>query len=328
MSDTTPPNAPETPSFHSSDDTPVAPPPPARSGASARTWIIAGVVTAIVVVGVIWFMSRSDSNSTASSAAPAAAGQGGGRGFPGASGTITKINGSTITVKADDGTETKIVTNSDTTVTLSGDVKVNDIAVGDQLTVTGTVDGTNVTAERINDMGDVQVGQGRGQGGQNGQQDPNGTGNFTPPTDANGNIIGRGQGGQNGQQGGPNGSMPNGGSLPNGGSIPNGAPGGQGGGMTAGQVTAVDGNTITMTGRNGSTYTVTLSSSTTITKSRIGKVSDLKVGDIITAFGQSASNGELTATRISQGALGAGGGNLGVAGGRGGRGQDTTTTTR
>ena len=93
--------------------------------------------------------------------------------------------------------------------------------------------------------------------------------------------------------------------------------------MTAGQVTAVNGNTVTITGRNGTTYTVTITASTTITKDRTGKVSDLKVGDAITAFGQS-DNGTLTATRITQGTLGLGGG-LGVAGGRGGN-QSTTTT--
>lgn len=62
----------------------------------------------------------------------------GGGGFGGTAGTITKIDGDTITIETEDGQTYQIEVGSDTSVTLLGDV--SDLAEGDDITVVGTPD--------------------------------------------------------------------------------------------------------------------------------------------------------------------------------------------
>ncbi len=65
-------------------------------------------------------------------------------------GTITSIDGSTITLKLTDGSTVKVSTSGSTTVTKSSTAKVSDLATGETITVTGQTDSSGgVTATRI-----------------------------------------------------------------------------------------------------------------------------------------------------------------------------------
>jgi len=79
------------------------------------------------------------------------------------------------------------------------------------------------------------------------------------------------------------------------------------GGLTAGKITSIDGDTITLTLADGSTVKVSTSGSTSVTKTSKAKVSDLKTGDSVTVIGEADSSGNVTATRISEGDAGFGG---------------------
>jgi len=102
-----------------------------------------------------------------------------------------------------------------------------------------------------------------------------------------------------------------------GGGVPSGFPGGQGGagagtngargGFTSGTISSISGDTISVKLADGSTVKVTTSGTTTVTKSSTAKVSDLAEGETITVIGQADSSGDVTATRISEGATGLGG---------------------
>ncbi len=229
---------------------------------SARTWIIAGIAAAVLAVGSVVGISVV-SGHTASSAATttAAAGQNGGPGGGfggGTAGTISAIDGSTITLTGTTGTATKVTTSSSTTVTSSATAALGDIAVGDQVSVMGTISGTDVTAQRITDTGTTaDAGPGQGQ---------------APPS-------GSGQTGQ---------------------APPSGA-GGPGAGAR-GQVTSIDGSTMVITATDGTVYTVTTSSTTTVTKVTTSSLSALSVGEQVQVRGSTATDGTVTAERITEGA--------------------------
>lgn len=96
------------------------------------------------------------------------------------------------------------------------------------------------------------------------------------------------------------------GTFPGGGGAGGGAGGGSGG-FTAGTIASIDGDTITLTLADGSTVKVTTSSTTTVTKTDTGTLSDLAKGDTVSVIGATDSNGAVTATTVSEGALGFGG---------------------
>lgn len=81
--------------------------------------------------------------------------------------------------------------------------------------------------------------------------------------------------------------------------------GGGFGGGTSGEITAIDGDVVTLTLEDGTTVTVTASSDTTYTVT--GSLTDLAVGDTVTAVGETDDDGNVTATSISEGS-GFGGG--------------------
>ena len=89
--------------------------------------------------------------------------------------------------------------------------------------------------------------------------------------------------------------------------VPGGA-GGPGGDLTAGTITGIDGDTITLTLADGSTVKVTSRSDTTVTTSETSSVSDLAKGDTITVSGTKDSDGNVTATTVREGDAGFGGG--------------------
>ena len=92
----------------------ATPRPPARPR-STRSWIVGGVA-AVAIAGGAMFGINTVSSHSASSAAQTMPGGGAGRGpgGMGTQGTITAINGSTITVKTASGT-TKVTTGAATT---------------------------------------------------------------------------------------------------------------------------------------------------------------------------------------------------------------------
>jgi hypothetical protein len=84
------------------------------------------------------------------------------------SGTISAIDGSTLTVTATDGTAVKVATSSTTTVTRSAASDVAGLALGEQVTVIGPTANGAVTAQTISE-GTGGMGFGGGAGGPDGQ---------------------------------------------------------------------------------------------------------------------------------------------------------------
>jgi len=75
---------------------------------------------------------------------------GGAGGFT--SGTVTAVDGSTVTLELDDGSTVTVTTTDDTAVTTTDEASVSDLAEGDSLTVVGeTDDDGNVAATSINE---------------------------------------------------------------------------------------------------------------------------------------------------------------------------------
>jgi hypothetical protein len=100
---------------------------------------------------------------------------------------------------------------------------------------------------------------------------------------------------------------------------------GNGGGLggarragTAGTVTAVMANDLTLTTAQGSTVNVVISGSTVVTKTVSGTLSDLTPNEAVTLTGPQNADGSSTATRIFiGGGAGIGGGFFGGGGGGG-----------
>lgn len=84
--------------------------------------------------------------------------------------------------------------------------------------------------------------------------------------------------------------------------------GGAGGGFTSGEITAIDGSTVTIKASDGSTVTVSTTDGTTVRTTTDASVSDLGVGDTVTVIGSTDSSGTVTAQAITEGATGIGGG--------------------
>jgi hypothetical protein len=106
--------------------------------------------------------------------------------------------------------------------------------------------------------------------------------------------------------------------MPGGGEASEGAGGTGGFGFATGEITAIDGTTMTVTAEDGTETTVTTSDETTLTHITEGAPGDLAVGDSVTVMGSSGETGDLTATSITEGDTGAAGGFGPVRGGAGG----------
>lgn len=153
-------------------DTPTADAGPAAEGPAAsrsgwKQWAAAGVVAAVVAVGAGAGISLAggDDSPAAGPQGPAGAasayglGPGGRGGFPGGmgtSGTITGIDGATITLEATtpgstDTSTVTVKTTDDTTVSESVEGSRSDLAEGDNVLVMGTSADGAVTAQRIVD---------------------------------------------------------------------------------------------------------------------------------------------------------------------------------
>ena len=96
----------------------------------------------------------------------------GGGGFT--SGTVTAIDGDTVTLETTDGSTVTVTTTDDTTVTTTTDASVSDLAEGDSLTVVGEADDDGNVASATS-ISEGATGFGGGMGG------------GTPPTDDSSN---------------------------------------------------------------------------------------------------------------------------------------------
>src|SRR5438309_668972 len=118
-------------------------PPGRRERGSRSMRVVLGAVlaAAAVAVAAVLGVNALSSNGTAANATAGYQSPGGGMGRPGqrgpgAAGTITSIDGSTIVMRSANG-QTANVTTSATTVTRAGSACVSDLKVGDQITVVG-----------------------------------------------------------------------------------------------------------------------------------------------------------------------------------------------
>ncbi|MEZ5309784.1 MAG: hypothetical protein R2735_04175 [Microthrixaceae bacterium] len=150
---------------------------------AARQWIVAAIVAVVIVVSGFFGMRTLGSSNTAGATNSTgvttndASGSGSVRGSDSAqnqsraTGKVTAVEGSTMTIESTDGSgsvnSTRITTNDDTVFTESVEGTVSDLSVGDNVVVMGTTtDGAQtdgslieraVTARRIIDSGDMEA---------------------------------------------------------------------------------------------------------------------------------------------------------------------------
>jgi hypothetical protein len=115
----------------------------------SKQQLIAGAAGAVLTLGLgagaITFAATGTTPTSAVAAITS-----GMRKQPGVGGTVTAVNGNTVTVTGADG-KTYTIDASAATVTKDETVSVSNIAVGDTVMANGTVNGTSVTATAIHD---------------------------------------------------------------------------------------------------------------------------------------------------------------------------------
>lgn len=232
-----------------------------------------------------------DPNATPLPGAVGGNGRFGGRG-PGEFGTVKSIDGNKITITSM-ATNTDVVIQASDTTTVTKEITgtVADITIGETITAIGQTSGDTVDATR------VQIGGGFG--GFGGFGGRGGGGNFP------------GAGGQGVFSGtrtipsGTPGAGFNGNGFPGASGTPGanrGNFGGAGGTFVNGTVEKIDGDVVTVKTTDGGTATFTLSANSTIMKQERLKVSDIAVGNTITATGQmNGSVFDATSIQLTQG---------------------------
>jgi hypothetical protein len=200
----------------------------------------------------------------------------------GTAGTVTAIDGTTLTVETTASgtaaaTTVQVTTTDATVVTETVDGTTSDLAVGDHVRAMGTTDADGaVSATDVTDSGDQEL---AGPGG--------GLGGGTPPAGA-----------------------PTGEGAP---TAPDGSQGGPGGRGTSGTITAIDGDVLTVESTDGAEVQVTLTADTTVSLNRVIALGDLATGDTVLVMG-TTTDATVAATTIRRGDLPTGG----FAGGPGG----------
>lgn len=270
----------ETPTSNDSPGPPGGAPHPAstpQNKAGWKSWLVAAAVTAAVVVAVVAVLGNRGGGSGDTTVA--ANNQGGANSAGPGRGEVTAIDGSKLTVRATDqqgATSTVVVeTTAETEVTESVDGSLADLKTGDTIIVMGDEASGSITATSITAGEMAFGGRGAQQGLPEGFEPPEG---FRPPGGAAG--------------GGTAPQQPADGQRP--------------GGFTAGEIASISGSTITISGQDGETVTVTTTPETTVRVTKTLAVSDIDVGDTITAMGET-SEGVVKASVIRIGDLGFGG---------------------
>ncbi|HEU0256501.1 MAG TPA: hypothetical protein VFQ96_01530 [Microbacteriaceae bacterium] len=307
---------------------------PMSSSRSARCIFAVAVALAVplALVGCSTGSHAKASPTTAAAQAPSASGGGaggrGGQGFPGVSGEIAAIQGSTLQVQGS-GQQTAVTYTDSTAITQTVTGSLSDVSVGE--CVTGITEpagqGSSASAKPGTAATTVTISKASSDG------------------TCTGGFGGGGFGGSGGR-GGFSGARPSGFPTPRAGSSrPTFRPGAGGrSGFTppvSGVVTAVGSSTITVketlpargsssssASGSSSTKTITVGAKTKYQKNATATGSAVKVGLCVVAGGKAGSNGTVAATSLrlspktSQGCTGFGGagfgrGGFGGAGGAG-----------
>lgn len=239
--------------------------------ARERRVLLLATVGVVAVLTVALASCSSASTATSSQSAPAttqtapipsnqpSSSDGPGRFRPGASGTITQVSGSTITVNGQSGQVTVNV-QANAVISKTVSATASDLEVGQTVSVVGIADANGVIA-----ASQISV-----------RPDNVGSPSFTPPAGVNPS---------------PRATRPSG--TP---------PGGfQGGNVAVGTIAALNGNTITVTNTQLQKTTVTIGPNTAIDQVVSGSQSDLKVGEFVSAIGNTDQNGNVQATFVTIG---------------------------
>ena len=211
---------------------------------------------------------------------------------PGAHGTVTGVDGTTVTIEDDEGTATTVTTDDETNVLDVAEGDVADIAEGDTVVVMGeTGDDEGVTARHVTDLGTLDP-EALHPGGPRMGRD----GAEAAPDEAPGDEATPPEGERRGDW-----RM----------------------GPTTGTVASVDGGTFTVTTDDGD-VAVTTTDETAVTVVTEIAVADLAEGDTVAARGETDDEGTVAADVIIRGELEGGrpgfGPGLGGPGGPGGHG--------
>jgi Domain of unknown function (DUF5666) len=225
------------------------------------------------------------------------------QGFPGASGKVAAISGTTLQVQSQQSGQVAVAYTDKTTFTQAVKVNAAAVHVGSCVSVRSSTQGATTTSDSgpvtaasvqlsdpVNGQCGLRSGAGGGFGG--GGFTRNGAGGTRPSGAPSGGP------GSGGGQGGAAGGRGFAGALP-----------------VSGKVTAVDGSTITVAavtfGRTGggtaspsatpstSTVKVTTTTATTFTKTVKATAKALAVGQCVTAVGAADDTGAVTATAIA-----------------------------
>jgi Domain of unknown function (DUF5666) len=252
--------------------------------------------------------SASTTSTTAGSSAKGPGGSGSPRQFPGASGTIAAVNGTSVEVQNPESGQTTVTYTPSTTFHQIVPASVTSVAVGSCISAFGKP--TSGTSSSSGAFGEPVTAT---------------TVSVTQPVSGSCSAGAGGFGG---------GRFPGGGRPPSGGSSTNGSgtrPPAAGRfrngqfGAASGSVTAVNGSSVTVDETNPrtqktSSVVVTLTSSTTYSATQSSSPSALVVGQCARAMGTANSTGAITAQSITVSAPGANGCTTGFGGFRGGTG--------
>lgn len=255
---------------------------------NTNTWKIISSVTLLSSLALAGCSGGAEDAASSTSSAPAAqssgrpdGGQDAGRGgqrMEGTFGLIAAISDQTMQVQGDDG-QTAVTWTDDTSFTQQVSASADDLAV--DLCVRGTgseADDATVTATTltVSEATDGECSSGRPSGG--GEDRPTDMPSMDPsamPSD-----------------------MPSDMPSMDPSSMPSGGPSG-GCGFISGQITAIDGNQVTIEDADGEQSTFQVSDDTTVSTTREASASDAKEGLCAQALGDPDDTGAVTATSIS-----------------------------
>lgn len=204
------------------------------------------------------------------------AGPGGMRNFPGASGEIAAVDGSTAQVQSQQTGQVAVTWNGQTTFTKQVTAKLADVEVGSCVMVRSddatAPDASTVAATTVRITEPVDGACSGGFGGREAR--------VAPPSGMPSPREGRER---------PEGARPDRAGM---------------GGGAFGEVAAVSDNGLTVTsqrpgGDEASTITVTVSANTTYSRQAAGSAADVKVGSCATARGEADDTGAITAETIA-----------------------------